>query len=465
VPDNLDIDTIAAIATPSGRGALAVVRLSGPSAGRILLELVPSLRGALPPPRTHRLVTLIDPTSGERLDRALLTRFEGPASYTGEDVAELSLHGGALLPPMVLAATLRLGARQARAGEFTQRAYLNGKLDLVQAEGVRDLIEADSPAAHRAAIAQVEGGLSRRLSELRESIIGLEALLVYHLDFPEEDEPPVPASRIVGEARSLSDRLRLLLATAPEGELLREGALVVLAGRPNSGKSSLFNALLGEERAIVTEDAGTTRDAIEARLSLGGFPFRLVDTAGLREGAQRIERLGIEVAQRYLSAADLVLLCLPSDQEWGGEERFLRKLPDGKPVLIVRTMTDRMLTAGGSGPPATVPSAGRLEAIGVSVRTGDGLAALRTRLPELVFSGLVEMQSDAPVLTRRRQREAVQHAFDEVVSFGRALEGGVPAEAASAHLREAESALEELLGVVTGEDVLDRVFSDFCIGK
>jgi tRNA modification GTPase len=431
------------------------VRLSGPDTGRILQELAPVLRGNLPPPRTSRLVSLIDPGTGDLLDRALLTRFEGPASYTGEDAAELSLHGGTLLPASVLAACLRSGARQARGGEFTQRAYLNGKLDLVQAEGVRDLVEADSAAAHRAAISQVEGGLSRRLNDLRSGIVGLEALLVSHLDFPEEDEPPVPLSRIVEEAQLLSDRLRRLLATAPEGELLREGALVVLAGRPNSGKSSLFNALLGEERAIVTEVPGTTRDAIEARLSLGGFPFRMVDTAGVHDGEERIERLGIEVARRYLAAADLVLLCVPSGEEWGEEEEFLRELPAGRPVLLVRTMVDR-------GVSSTLE---RQEEVSVSVRTGAGIDALRSRLPTFVYSGLVEMQGDAPVLTRRRQREAVQHALDEVVAFGVALSGGVPAEAASAHLREAESALEELLGVFSGEDILDRVFSDFCIGK
>jgi tRNA modification GTPase len=320
---------------------------------------------------------------------------------------------------------------------------------------VRDLVEADSAAAHRAAISQVEGGLSRRLNDLRSGIVGLEALLVSHLDFPEEDEPPVPLSRIVEEAQLLSDRLRRLLATAPEGELLREGALVVLAGRPNSGKSSLFNALLGEERAIVTEVPGTTRDAIEARLSLGGFPFRMVDTAGVHDGEERIERLGIEVARRYLAAADLVLLCVPSGEEWGEEEEFLRELPAGRPVLLVRTMVDR-------GVSSTLE---RQEEVSVSVRTGAGIDALRSRLPTFVYSGLVEMQGDAPVLTRRRQREAVQHALDEVVAFGVALSGGVPAEAASAHLREAESALEELLGVFSGEDILDRVFSDFCIGK
>jgi len=462
--ETLDVDTIAAIATPPGRGALGVVRLSGPRTGEILLALAPGLKGKLPPPRTPRLLTLIDPVTESPLDRALLTRFSGPASYTGEDAAELSVHGGHLIPAMVLEACIRAGAREARGGEFTQRAYLNGKLDLIQAEGVRDLVEAGSWAAHRAAIAQVEGGLSRRLTELREGMIGIEALLVYHLDFPEEDEPPVPTARIVGEAGSLASRLRLLLSTAPEGELLREGALVVLAGKPNSGKSSLFNALLGEERAIVTEEAGTTRDAIEARISLGGFPFRLIDTAGLREDAERVEKLGIEVARRYLAAADLVLLCLPVGESWGEEMNFLRELPEGKKVLIARTKMD-LVTAGQSSDFSGGSATEQLGEIEVSVHTGAGLEELGRRLPALVYSGMVEMSSDVPVLTRRRQREGVRRALEEIEAFGRALEERVPAEAAAAHLREAESALEELLGVFGGEEILDRVFSDFCIGK
>lgn len=459
MPETLDNDTIAAIATPPGRGALALVRISGPGTNRILLELAPSLRGKLPPPRISRLVSVCDPGTGELLDRALLTRFEGPASYTGEDAAELSLHGGTLISSSVLAACLRAGARQARGGEFTQRAFLNGKVDLVQAEAVMDLVEAESAAAQRAALTQVEGGLSRRLGELRSGIVGIEALLVSHLDFPEEDEPPVSTSRIVGEARTLAGQLGVLLATAPEGELLREGALVVLAGRPNSGKSSLFNALLGEERAIVTEVPGTTRDAIEARVSLGGFPFRLVDTAGLREGEEPVERLGIEVARRYLAGADLVLLCVPAGEEAGEEEAFLREIPEERPTLLLRTMIDQEEGAGPGSP------LDRLETIALSVRSGAGLEALRRRLPELVYSGLVEMKGDAPVLTRSRQREAVRSALEAVNAFADALAAGVAAEAASTHLRDAESALEELLGVVGGEEILDRVFRDFCIGK
>jgi tRNA modification GTPase len=353
----------------------------------------------------------------------------------------------------------------ARPGEFTQRAYLNGKVDLVQAEGVRDLVEAASEAARRTALAQTEGGLSRRLARLREGIVHLEALLAYHVDFPEEDEPPVAIERVIRDAGELSERLRELLATAPEGELLQEGALTVLAGRPNSGKSSVFNAMIGESRAIVTDEPGTTRDAIEARISLGDFPFRLVDTAGIRADPQKVERLGIEVARRYVGRADLLLLCVPADTPWGADEdAFLREIPPEVPIVLLRTMRDRVHAV--VGPLGAGPTEERIHAvIDVSVDDGLGLGEIRSTLPRLVFGGLVALRADAPILTRRRQREAVTRAMDEVDAFRDALAGRVAAEVAATHLGAAETALEELLGVISGDEVMDRLFSEFCIGK
>ena len=466
-PGKLEADTIVALATPPGRGALGVIRLSGPDAGAILLRLAPGLNGTLPPLRTARLLALHEPVTGELLDRGLVTWFPAPGSYTGEDSVELSVHGGSLVPALVKAACERAGAREARAGEFTQRAYLNGKVDLVQAEAVRDLVEAETEHQRRAALHQAEGGLSRRLSELRERLVHLEALLVYHVDFPDEDEPPVPLARIVEEGGSLVGQLERLVATAPEGELLREGALAVLAGRPNSGKSSLFNALLGHPRAIVTDQPGTTRDAIEAGVSLGGFPFRLVDTAGIREEAEEIERLGIEVARRYLDRAAVVLLCSRADEVWGEEEEaFLRQLGDDPPVVVLRTMRDRVVrVAGAEKGEESWNARASGPAIEISAEDGTGLDELRRRLPELLFSGLIDRTGEEPLIMRRRQREGLEQAKKEVADFVEALRSGLPAEVAGTHLRAAETALEQLLGVISGEEVLDRVFSDFCIGK
>lgn len=443
---------------------MAVVRLSGADAFSVLQALCPELEG-VPEPRRATLAGVRDPDTSDLIDRALVTAFPGPASYTGEDVVEISGHGGFLTPSLVLEACLAAGARRAEPGEFTRRAYLNGKMDLVQAEAVADLVEGRNRALHGAALHQLDRGLSARLADLREELVGLEALLTHHLDFPDEDEPPVAAERVSAEARRVARSLEELLETSPEGRLLREGALTVLAGRPNSGKSSLFNALLGEERAIVTEVPGTTRDALEAVVSLGRFPFRLVDTAGLRDSEDRVEGLGIEVARRYLDGADLVLLCAEAGRGLGGsEEAFLEEI-DGAPVVVVWTKLD--LVSGGAEVPDPVEGkcASPAAVVATSARTGEGLGRLRKLLPELVYRGLVEAGGEMPVVTRRRQARGIRTALEEVRAFARALEEGVPAEVAATHLRPAETALEEVLGVISPDDVLDRVFSEFCIGK
>ncbi len=404
------------------------------------------------------------------MDTIAAVRYDGPASFTGEDMVELSCHGGRVVPALVLEACVAAGCRRAEPGEFTRRAYLHGKMDLLQAEAVADLAGARSRAMHRVAVAQLEGSLSDRLAELRGALVRLEALLAHHMDFPEEDDAPVPVEVIAADGESVAGRLGALLGTAPEGELLRDGALVVLAGRPNVGKSSLYNALLGVERAIVTEEPGTTRDAIEATAQLGGYPFRLVDTAGLRETVDRVERLGVEVAWRYLERADVVLFCSDAGSGIGEEEsRFLTGLAD-VPVVWVEAKSD---LAAGAGPAPAGPSPAGGSAVGrrfagrvsVSVRDGSGLGDLRALLPRLAYARLLQAGDDAPVVTRRRQARAIGQARDEVRTFVKAVYDAVPVELACTHLKAAESALEELVGEVSAEDVLDAVFREFCVGK
>jgi len=478
-------DTIVAAATPPGPGALAVVRISGPSAFSVKRALAPDLRA--PADRRAMLAGLHDPETGELLDRGIVTSYPAPASYTGEDMVEISCHGGYLIPGLLVEHAIEAGARMAEPGEFTRRAYLNGKMDLLQAEAVCDLVGGRSRALHRVAVHQMERGLSARMTAARESLVTLEALLVHHLDFPDEDEPPTSLESVAGEAREVRLRLEGVLATAPEGELLREGALTVLAGRPNSGKSSIFNALVGYERAIVTEVPGTTRDALEATVSLGGYPFRLVDTAGLRETGERVEALGIEVARRYLARADLVLYCAEGSE--GVSEVDLEFLAACDcPFLVLETKADlarqgngatleyvdagengySRSEAGQRGRPLAA-AGGRREAlprrIATSVVTGEGLEELGRVLPGMVFGGLVQANADTPVVTRRRHRRALERAVGELNAFERALADGIPAEVAATHLRPAETALEDILGIVTLDEVLDRVFRDFCIGK
>jgi tRNA modification GTPase len=451
-PSPFSSDTIAAIATAPGRAAVAVLRVCGPGALDVLRRVAPALRD--PTPRMQHLAALRHPGSGELLDRGLVTWFPAPGSYTGDDTVEITTHGGVLTPQLVLDALLAAGCRPAEPGEFTRRAYLNGKLDLLQAEAVLDLIEGRSRALHRAAVHQLERGLSRQITELRESIIAAEALIAYSIDFPEEDEPPVPPARIRAAAAEVLARIGRLLDTAPEGELLREGALTVLAGRPNSGKSSLFNALLGTERAIVTEIPGTTRDAVEATLSIDGYPFRLADTAGLRETEDRVEGIGIEVARRYLAAADLVLFCVEAGREIGADEAEFLAGVDPARTLLVRTKVDEAEDGA--------RAAGEVR---VSATAGSGLGELRATLPRMAFGGILGEPGEAPLVTRARHARALREARDEIRAFVEAIDALVPMEFAATHLRAAAGALEDLLGAVTVDDVLDRVFGDFCVGK
>ena len=462
-PPELAVDSIAALATAAGPGAIALVRVSGPEAFQILEALTSDQDE--PAPRTASVRSITAGEGGDLLDRALVTTFPRPDSYTGEDMVEISCHGGWLVPRLILDACIAGGARLAEPGEFTRRAVLHGKMDLVQAEAVFDLIEGRSKAQHDAALFQVERGLSRRIAELREQLVTLEAYLAHHIDFPEEDDAPLPVDEIVNAAAALRAALEELLETAPQGELLREGALTVLAGPPNSGKSSLYNALLGEERAIVTEVPGTTRDALEAVISVGGFPFRLVDTAGIHDSDDRVEELGIEVARRYLDRADLVLFCVESHAEVGSAEReFLAGLGD-VPTVLLRTKADLASGDGASQGLASGNGANVSESVELSVVDGTGLGRLHALLPEMVYGGLARTGASVPALTRARQSEAVRRARDHVVAFMTALEGGTPVAVASAQLRPAETALEELLGLISTDEILERVFREFCIGK
>jgi tRNA modification GTPase len=448
-------DPIVALATPPGRSALALIRLSGSGVLALAARCLEPCRAE--PPRTVFRARLAHPTTREPIDDVLAACFPHPHSYTGEDLVEISTHGGLLVPAEAVVALVAAGARPARPGEFTRRAVLNGKLDLLQAEATADLIDAGAPAQRRQALHQLDRGLSHRLATLRAEILDLEALIAYEVDFPEEDEGPVSEDRVRRAWDVVHGRVANLLRGAPEGERLREGALVVIAGPPNAGKSSLFNALLGTERAIVTEIPGTTRDAIEAPAVIEGFPFRLVDTAGLRDSDDRVERIGIEVSRKYLGAADLVLFC---EEGAGSTEQYLRERDEflagvQAPVVFVRTKADLL-----TDPPAALPA--RLPASAV---TGDGLAELRRQLAEVAFGCLASRGDVEPVVTRARHRVALERALEELDGFREARAAGVDAAAAATHLRAALTALDDLIGAVTPDDVLDRVFATFCVGK
>jgi tRNA modification GTPase len=433
-------DPIVALATPPGRSALAVIRLSGSGAFAIAAKVIPTFQGH--PPRVARLAAFRD-AEGHLIDRGLYLAFARPRSETGEDTVEFQCHGGHAVPTRLLAALEAAGARPAAPGEFTRRAVLNGKLDLLQAEGLGDLIDAEAPAQARAALHQLEGGLSRRVAKLREGLVELLALLAYDVDFPEEDDGPLSRERLESKRLDVVAEIARLLATAPLAERVRAGALVVLAGAPNVGKSSLFNALLGRERALVTEIPGTTRDAIEAPADFLGWPVRLVDTAGVGDALDSIDALGQAVGRRYQEAADLVLYC--DDGSSPGYPQVPRER-----CLLVQTKSDLGPRTGG---------------LRVSAVTGEGLGELRRAVAEQLFTAGAALADLEPALTRARHRTALAAAAESLTQAAPMLEPGGEAVLAAHHVQEAVRALDTLVGAVDLDEVFDRVFANFCVGK
>lgn len=440
-------DTIFAPATAPGRAALAVVRLAGPGTG----EAVTALAGALPAPRRASLRKIRD-AGGAVIDEALILWFPGPASYTGEDCAELHLHGGQAVVEAAVEGLALLGLRLAEPGEFTRRAFQNGRLDLAQAEAVADLIDAETTAQARQALDQLGGGLSRRYGAWRELLIESLAVLEAAVDFPDEDLPEDVAARARPHLRELLGALQAALADADRGRRVREGFRIALIGAPNAGKSSLLNALAGREAAIVTATAGTTRDVIEVPLVLAGYKVLLADTAGVRDTAEAIEAEGVRRARAWAEDADLRLWVVDgsaSDGHWREASGLAR--PDD---LLVLNKSDLAL-----GRDVAAALEAGIESLAVSVTSAGDVGALRAWLETRVVSAL--SGAEFPAATRLRHAESLREAADRVA---RALDQAEP-ELAAEDVRLAARALERVSGRVDPEAVLDRVFSSFCIGK
>lgn len=448
-------DTIVALGTSPGKSALAVIRLSGDRAVEIAAAHITPWPIS---PRESRLRTVRE---GQRLlDHAVVTYYSGPQSFTGEDVVEISTHGGHVVSASVIAALIGSGAREALPGEFTRRAVLNGKLDIVQAEAIGDLIDAKSSAMQQTALNQLDGALSARILALRNGLLSLESLIAYDVDFPEEDDGPVSRERIIEAANELVDLLQLLLVTIPVGEIVRDGAVVVIAGEPNVGKSSLFNALLGEKRAIVTAIPGTTRDAVEALITAGQLPIRLIDTAGLRDSDDVVERLGIETSERYISGAHIILACGDSPSSLQRTLSDTRSI-SSSPTISVLTKADLNY---GRNPVNGLAS--DTDEINVSTLTGEGLDILYSRIESVLAATYGQLAPEIPVLLRARHIQAIKLAHRELSDFRRIwVSTAAPAVIAAVHLRTATVALESLIGAISSEEVLERVFSSFCVGK
>ena len=453
-----DRDTIAAIATPLGEGAIGVIRISGPDAFAILRRFA-----TLPDPlESHRAYVRRLAHDGDVLDEALVLPFRGPRSFTGEDVVELHCHGGVITLRRVLDAVLDAGARTAEPGEFSRRALLNEKLDLVQVEAIADIIHARSEAAQRLAQHHLAGRLSSSIDALKSQLVELIVLVEAAIDFSlEEHVYTIDAATIAARLAPIMAGLQHLLATYDAGRLRHEGVRLAIVGPPNAGKSSLLNHLLDEERAIVTDVPGTTRDYLEEGIVIRGLLFTVIDTAGIRETADRVEALGVERSRKVVAGADAVLYIADASDPLPGlelyEELRASDLNPSAPWTFVWNKMDRVTAA-----PDEAPAEHTLE---ISISSGSGLGGLPDALLELAGRAGVRLDEDTVLISRARHRDALTGALERLDRALGASESGLEHELIALDLRDGLSELGSLTGAVTSDDVLNRIFGDFCIGK
>lgn len=435
-------DTIVAVSTPRGVGGVAVVRLSGPQAREMALRHLSV--DALEPRRSH-FARFSD--GGSLIDEVLAVWFPAPHSYTGEEMVEISCHGSLYVQQAIVQALLDDGARLAEPGEFTMRAFLGGKLNLSQAEAVADLIDAVTPVQHRLAVSQLRGGYARKLNDLRKRLLDLTALLELELDFSQEDVEFADRSQLRQTLRDLAAEVERLMASFSLGNTLKRGIPVAIVGRPNAGKSSLLNALLDDDRALVSDIPGTTRDTIEETLTLDGITFRFIDTAGLRSSSDAIEAMGVERSRKAVADAEVVLYVHDATAPWQAPDVDL----EGKQVIYVNNKSDLPVAA-------SVPS----PSINLSARTKEGIAQLEAMLVERYQPRL---SGDAPLLSNERHYGALLHVAKALAAASRALDEAIPSDLVAVDLRDALYHLGTITGEVSSDELLTNIFSRFCIGK
>lgn len=462
-------DTIVAISTPVGEGGIGIVRLSGADAVALAARLFRSAGGrTLTEVKSHTIHygRVVDPATGEPVDEALVTVMRAPRTYTREDVVEINCHGGVIPLKAILRLLIREGARLAEPGEFTKRAFLNGRIDLSQAEAVIDVIRAKTSHAERLALQQLEGRLSAKIHGIRERVAELCAGVEAYIDFPEDEIEGVEEEWMMSAVHDVAGQLGALLRGYDEGRLYREGVAAAIVGKPNVGKSSLLNALLDADRAIVTEIPGTTRDVIEEHLAVGGIPVKIMDTAGIRETHDLAEMEGVRRSLRALRHADVVLAVFDGSMPFDEADRVVLENMGDKAALYVVNKSDI------PDPSFTIPgAAGERPVVRVSALTGEGIEALRDAVYRLIVpasasDGKAGMSPGETVfITHLRHKDAVERAYHAISEAGGGLQGGDPLEVIALNLRESLDYLGEVIGVVTTEDILDRIFSRFCIGK
>ena len=452
-------DTIAAVATPIGTGGIGVIRISGPRALETADQVFRAAdRGKLVKAGSHTVHygRAVDPGTGEVLDEVLALVMRAPKTFTREDVAEIHCHGGMYLLNRVVQAILENGARLAEPGEFTKRAFLNGRIDLSQAESIMDMISAKSELSLKAASRRLEGRLGQKIQEYRKKLMDLLVLLEVEIDYPEYEIEEVQQINQMEQMQELLTELEALYRTADTGRMLNEGIRIALVGRPNMGKSTLLNAFLGENRAIVTEIPGTTRDTLEEGMNLDGIPVQLIDTAGIREAQDPVERIGVLRARQTIENSDLVLLLLEASARPLNEDLELLEEVQKRPYLIVRTKMDCSDTVTEFGDP--------MRNIVISAETGDGMQELKRRIRDMVMSGTVEA-SDGVYLGNIRQKQAVGVAIEAIRQGMNTMKQDLGTDLVSSDLQRAYDLLGELTGNSVREDLTDEIFSRFCLGK
>lgn len=452
--------TIVALATPLGRSGIGVIRLSGPDSLPILRRLVGD--DVLDPAvRMAQLRTIVDSTSGDNIEEALVTLFKSPHSFTGEDVVEISCHGSPVLLRQVIDMCLALGARLAEPGEFTLRAVANGRIDLAEAEAIRDLIDAQTTAAARQAVRQMQGELSAQLQPLKDDLLNVIVVLESALEFVEDDLPDVQVEGVKTSLRDIAVETERLASTFKAGHLIRDGLRVALVGRPNVGKSSLFNALLGSERAIVTDIAGTTRDQLHERLVIDNIPVSLIDTAGLRETADTVESIGVERARGAMADADLVIAIVEADEELNDEDREIIHSVAEMNHLIAINKIDLVDEAKIALTVNELAGVDGVHTVMVSAKTGEGLDELR----KAIVAPFAAEEISGFLITDARHHDLLLRANAEITRSIEQLDQRLSEEIVLVGLHNALRYLGEITGETTTEDMLTRIFSTFCIGK
>jgi tRNA modification GTPase len=457
---NLNLeDTIAAIATPLKASGIGILRISGKNSLEILLKLAPSLKTRNPEPRHAYNLGIINPLSGGKIDDAVAIYFIKPHSYTGEDVVEFYCHGSPAILQKLLETILMLGCRQASQGEFTRRAFLNGKMDLLQAEAVIDLINAEHDAALGCAFSQLSGDLGGKIREIQESITEILTKIEAAIDFSEEDLPDFSREELIRETDHAAGNIKSLVDSFRAGRILKNGFSIAICGRPNTGKSSIFNALLNYRRAIVTPQAGTTRDFITEKAVFNGMPFILIDTAGIRESSDQVEISAVNKTMECMKEADLALLVFDRSMPAQGDDKIALNAADQCKVLILLNKSDLEDRFDRNFLPE------HLEKIEISAVSLKNFDLLKEIIVNKARAPVDEISSGMPVITRIRHRDLLQKSLDSLQTAVCQIKNDESGEIIALSLREAMDALGEMIGHITTEDILDRIFSEFCIGK